>query len=47
MGINIGNSRVENDKLDVAKEILSKYKDKLVLPTDHMIINEFKDPSVI
>jgi phosphoglycerate kinase len=26
---------------------LSKYKDKLVLPTDHMIINEFKDPSVI
>jgi phosphoglycerate kinase len=47
MGISIGNSRVENDKLDVAQQILSKYKDKLVLPSDHMIINEFKDPAII
>lgn len=46
-GITIGNSRVENDKLDVAKEILSKYADKLVLPGDHMIISKRGDPAEV
>ena len=47
MWINMGNSLVEKDKLDVAREIIDMYWDKLVLPDDHMIVKEFNDPSII
>ncbi len=36
-GIKIGNSIVENDMLDWAKESLKKYGDKIFLPVDHVV----------
>jgi len=41
----IGASLVEDDKLDLARELLEKAKEKgvtIVLPTDHVIADEFK-----
>lgn len=40
-GIKIGNSLVEEDKIDVAKEILEKASDKLVLPVDNVVADKF------
>ncbi len=43
-GINIGNSKLEKEKLDLAKEILNKAKEKKVtisLPVDHIIADKF------
>lgn len=40
-GIKIGNSLVEKDKIDVAKEILEKAGDKLVLPVDNVVADKF------
>ncbi|EKK20521.1 Phosphoglycerate kinase [Fructilactobacillus florum 8D] len=40
-GIGIGNSLVENDKIAVAKEILQKGGDKIVLPVDSVIADKF------
>lgn len=45
-GENVGASRVENDKLDVAKEILAKAekkKIKIVLPVDHCVVTSIDD----
>ncbi|MEO6728654.1 MAG: phosphoglycerate kinase [Candidatus Dojkabacteria bacterium] len=41
-GIETGKSLIENDKLDVAKEIIFKYEHKLLLPVDHLVAQEFK-----
>jgi 3-phosphoglycerate kinase len=41
-GINIGNSIVENDMLDWAKESLDKYGDKIFLPVDHIVADNFE-----
>ncbi len=41
-GINIGNSIVENDMLDWAKESLDKYGDKISLPVDHIVADNFE-----
>ncbi|MCH4124019.1 MULTISPECIES: phosphoglycerate kinase [Levilactobacillus] len=40
-GIKIGNSLVEKDKIDLAKEILDKAGDKLVLPVDSVVAEKF------
>lgn len=40
-GEKIGNSLVEKDKIDVAKEILAKAGDKLVLPVDNVVADKF------
>ena len=40
-GIEIGNSLVEEDKLDVAKELLEKANGKLILPVDSKEANAF------
>lgn len=43
-GINVGNSLVDNEKLDLAKEIIQKAKEKsvkLVLPIDFLCATEF------
>ncbi|MEK1349995.1 phosphoglycerate kinase [Limosilactobacillus fermentum] len=40
-GIKIGNSLVEEDKIDVAKGILEKAGDKLVLPVDNVVADKF------
>ncbi len=37
LGHNIGNSRVEADKLDVARELLNLGQGKITLPMDHLI----------
>ncbi len=41
-GINIGNSIVENEMLDWAKEALDKYGDKIFLPVDHIVADNFE-----
>ncbi|GBG95411.1 phosphoglycerate kinase [Ligilactobacillus salitolerans] len=42
-GIKIGNSLVEEDKIDLAKQIIEKAGDKLVLPIDNVVAPEFKN----
>jgi phosphoglycerate kinase len=38
----IGKSLVENDKLELAKELMAEFSDRLVLPVDHVVAAEFK-----
>ncbi|KRL99737.1 phosphoglycerate kinase [Liquorilactobacillus satsumensis] len=40
-GIKIGNSLVEKDKIELAKEIIEKAGDKLVLPVDSVVAEKF------
>ena len=40
-GLEIGNSLLEEDKIDYAKDILSKGGDKIVLPIDSLISDSF------
>ena len=40
-GMKIGNSLVETDKIDLAKEIMDKAGDKLVLPVDSIVAEKF------
>ncbi|KRM75395.1 phosphoglycerate kinase [Secundilactobacillus collinoides] len=40
-GMKIGNSLVETDKIDLAKEIMEKAGDKLALPTDSVVAAKF------
>ncbi|MCT3207287.1 phosphoglycerate kinase [Limosilactobacillus reuteri] len=42
-GIEVGNSLVEKDKIDVAKQILDKAGDKLVLPIDNVVADKFNN----
>jgi phosphoglycerate kinase len=42
-GVNIGNSKLESDKIDLAKEILQSAKSKnirIILPSDHVIADK-------
>ncbi|MFC1493252.1 phosphoglycerate kinase [candidate division KSB1 bacterium] len=43
MGKEIGNSLLEEDKIDLAKEAIEKGGDKLLLPVDCLIADEFKE----
>lgn len=48
-GIDVGNSRVEVDKLDAAKNILQNAQKKginIVLPVDHLVIDNLDNPTV-
>ena len=48
LGKNIGKSLCEDDKLDLAKELLEKSNGKIVLPVDTVCAKEFKDePGVV
>ncbi len=38
-----GNSLVEADKVELAKDLLAKYGDKLMLPVDHIVAAEFAE----
>jgi phosphoglycerate kinase len=40
-GKEVGNSLVEDEKLDLARETMAKAGDKLMLPVDHVIASEF------
>lgn len=48
-GEETGKSLVENDKLDLAKELMATAGTKLKLPTDHVVTHEFKagSPSTV
>src|SRR5580692_6012570 len=39
----VGKSLVEDDKLDLARSLLSQFGGKLVLPVDHVVAAEFKE----
>lgn len=43
LGLSVGKSKIEEDLLDFCKEIISKYKEKIVLPVDFSCNNEFED----
>jgi phosphoglycerate kinase len=43
-GRNVGDSRVEADKLDVARELLARGQGKIVLPTDHLMVQQIDAP---
>lgn len=43
MGKNVGTSLVEPEKVNLAKSLLAKYKDKLVIAVDFVISSEYKD----
>jgi len=44
-GVDVGSSLVENDKIEVAKEIMTNFRDKLSLPIDHFVSKEFTEES--
>src|ERR1700683_1706003 len=39
----VGKSLVEDDKLDLARNLMVQLKDKLVLPVDHVVVSEIKE----
>src|SRR5260370_7478318 len=39
-GLPTGKSLVEEDKIELAKELLAKLGDKLLLPVDHVVVSE-------
>ena len=39
----VGKSLVEDDKLDLARNLLLSLKDKLVLPVDHVVVSEIRE----
>jgi phosphoglycerate kinase len=43
-GHGTGNSKVELDKLDVARELLALGRAKIVLPTDHLVVERLDAP---
>ncbi len=44
-GKNVGNSRLEADKLDVARELLELGKGKIFLPVDHLAVAKIEEPA--
>lgn len=46
-GYSVGNSLLELDRVELAKEFLEKGKDKLVLPIDDVVANDFANPTEI
>jgi phosphoglycerate kinase len=43
-GQSVGNSKVEADKLDVARDLIDLGKEKIVLPVDHLIVERIEKP---
>jgi phosphoglycerate kinase len=43
-GKNVGGSKLEADKLDVARELLELGKGKIVLPVDHLVVEKIDAP---
>ncbi len=47
LGYEIGASLCENDKIDVALSVLKQGGQRLILPVDHVIANDFANPTEI
>lgn len=47
LGHEIGNSLVETSQLDFAKMCLQSSANKIILPIDHIIANDFSNPTII
>ncbi len=43
LGHEVGSSRVEDDKLDVAKDLFERANGRIKLPSDHVVAAEFKN----
>lgn len=43
-GKKVGGSKVESDKLDLARELLSLAGNKLLLPVDHLVVQKLDEP---
>jgi phosphoglycerate kinase len=43
-GDSVGNSKVESDKLDVARNLLRESAGKIALPSDHLVVKRFEEP---
>lgn len=43
LGYNVGKSKCEDDKIDLAKELLTKANGKIVLPVDTLVTTEFSN----
>ncbi len=43
-GIGVGNSRLEADKLDLARELLELGKGRILLPVDHLVVDALDAP---
>lgn len=46
-GYNIGTSLLEEDKVQIAKDFLAKGQERLILPVDNVICDDFDNPSDI
>ena len=46
-GWNVGTSLLEEDKVEIAKEFMEKGGEKLLLPLDNVIANDFDEPTEI
>src|SRR3984885_10031823 len=42
-GKSVGKSLVEDDKVDLAKELLARSGGKILLPSDHVVVDELKE----
>ena len=42
-GKSVGKSLVEDDKVDLAKELLARSGSKIMLPSDHVVVDELKE----
>jgi phosphoglycerate kinase len=42
-GKSVGKSLVEDDKLDLAKQLLGRSSNKILLPLDHVVVDELKE----
>src|SRR5579871_2310266 len=42
-GLPVGKSLVEDDKLDLARQLMRDLRDKLILPADHVVVSEIKE----
>ena len=46
-GYKIGKSLFEYDKIDIATEIMEKGKDKIILPTDTLVVDNIDNPNYV
>ncbi len=45
LGRNVGGSKVEGDKLDLAVDLIAEGMGKMLLPTDHLVVQRLDDPA--